>query len=301
MTATTKDSLLRRSLPALEVTFIIAVTALALIPFIWLVLTAFKERTDILSPDPKLFFSPTWSNFYEAFVAGEFDRFLRNSLIVACGSVAICLLTGLPAAYAFSRFRVFGEKHLFFYVLTTRMAPGIALVLPLYMFFQTIGLLGTVWAVMISHTTFNLALVIYLMRNFFDDIPKALDEAALTDGAGPDVVIEATGVPASLENAVRLIAAGGRIVQVGISPRPARITVKDLTDKEIELHGSRNSRGLIPDGLAMLARHPAATAALLTHRFPFSDLPEAFRTMADPSIPTGKILVLLSAETEATA
>ncbi|MBN9271118.1 MAG: carbohydrate ABC transporter permease, partial [Mesorhizobium sp.] len=139
--------------------------------------------TDILSPDPKLFFSPTWSNFYEAFVAGEFDRFLRNSLIVACGSVAICLLTGLPAAYAFSRFRVFGEKHLFFYVLTTRMAPGIALVLPLYMFFQTIGLLGTVWAVMISHTTFNLALVIYLMRNFFDDIPKALDEAALTDGA----------------------------------------------------------------------------------------------------------------------
>ncbi len=183
MTATTKDSLLRRSLPALEVTFIIAVTALALIPFIWLVLTAFKERTDILSPDPKLFFSPPWSNFYEASVAGEFDRFLRNSLIVACGSVAICLLTGLPAAYAFSRFRVFGEKHLFFYVLTTRMAPGIALVLPLYMFFQTIGLLGTVWAVMISHTTFNLALVIYLMRNFFDDIPKALDEAALTDGA----------------------------------------------------------------------------------------------------------------------
>ncbi|QOC24874.1 alcohol dehydrogenase catalytic domain-containing protein [Microbacterium hominis] len=147
---------------------------------------------------------------------------------------------------------------------------------------------------------FGAAHALRVADGFPDDEQRAL-LSALTDGAGPDVVIEATGVPASLENAVRLIAAGGRIVQVGISPRPARITVKDLTDKEIELHGSRNSRGLIPDGLAMLARHPAATAALLTHRFPFSDLPEAFRTMADPSIPTGKILVLLSAETEATA
>lgn len=173
----------RRALSLLEIVFIVGVTALSLIPFIWLVLTAFKDRTDILSPVPTLLFSPTWSNFYEAFVVGEFDRYLLNSLVVASGSVVICLLVGLPAAYAFSRFRIFGEKHLFFYVLTTRMAPGIALVLPLYMFFQTIGLLGTVWAVMISHTTFNLALVIYLMRNFFDDIPKALDEAALTEGA----------------------------------------------------------------------------------------------------------------------
>lgn len=168
---------------AFGVAFILLVTGLALIPFLWLILTAFKDRTDILSPTPRLLFSPTLGNFHQAFVVGEFGRFLVNSLIAASGSVMICLLVGLPAAYAFSRFRVFGAKHLFFYVLTTRMAPGVALVLPLYMFFQTIGLLGTVWAVMISHTVFNLALVIYLMRNFFDDIPKSLDEAALTEGA----------------------------------------------------------------------------------------------------------------------
>ena len=183
MTGPANRSLLDRSVSALEVAFIVIVTALALVPFLWLILTAFKERTDILSPTPTLLFSPTWSNFYEAFVVGEFDRYLMNSITIAVGSVALCLLVGLPAAYAFSRFRIFGEKHLFFYILTTRMAPGIALVLPLYMFFQTIGILGTVWAVMISHTTFNLALVIYLMRNFFNDIPTALDEAALTEGA----------------------------------------------------------------------------------------------------------------------
>lgn len=172
-----------RLINLLEILFILAVTVASLVPFLWLVMTAFKDRTDILSASPRLIFTPTFSNFYEAFVVGEFGIYLKNSLLVATGSVALCLIIGLPAAYAFSRFRVFGEKHLFFYVLSTRMAPGIALVLPLYMFFQSLGLLGTVWGVIIAHTAFNLALVIYLMRNFFEDIPKDLDEAALTEGA----------------------------------------------------------------------------------------------------------------------
>ncbi|HEX9768510.1 MAG TPA: carbohydrate ABC transporter permease [Kiloniellales bacterium] len=172
-----------RLIHVLEIAFIVAITAASLVPFLWLVMTAFKDRTDILSAIPRLLFTPTFSNFYEAFVVGEFDIYLKNSLMVATGSVMLCLIIGLPAAYAFSRFRVFGEKHLFFYVLSTRMAPGIALVLPLYIFFQSLGLLGTVWGVMIAHTAFNLALVIYLMRNFFEDIPRDLDEAALTEGA----------------------------------------------------------------------------------------------------------------------
>ena len=71
----------------------------------------------------------------------------------------------------------------FFYVLSTRMAPAIAIVLPLYMFFKEIGILNSYLAVIIAHATFNLALVIYLMKNFFNDIPKEIDEAALADGA----------------------------------------------------------------------------------------------------------------------
>jgi multiple sugar transport system permease protein len=173
----------RRTGPKAEAGFLILAATVVQLPFLWLLMTAFKDRTDILSPTLRLLFEPTLSNFHQAFMVGKFDVYLKNSLIVASGSVVLCLLIGLPAAYAFSRFRVFGGKHLFFYVLTTRMAPGIAMVLPLYMFFQTIGILGTVWAVTIAHATFNLALVIYLMRNFFDDIPKELDEAALIDGA----------------------------------------------------------------------------------------------------------------------
>lgn len=127
----------------------------------------------------------------------------------------------------------------------------------------------------------------------FPDPAQAELLAQVTGTSGVDIVIEATGVPASLENAVRLVGPGGTIVQVGISSRAAAITLKDLTDKEIELRGSRNSRGLIPDGLAMLARHPEATAALLTHRFPFAELEAALRLMADPTEPSGKIVVLL--------
>lgn len=183
MIAAAKRRPQRRIGAGLERGFLVLAAIIVQLPFVWLMMTAFKERTDILSPTPTLLFAPTWSNFVQAFGAGKFDVFLKNSLIVASCSVLLCMVVGLPAAYAFSRFRVFGGKHLFFYVLTTRMAPGIAIVLPLYMFFQTIGILGTVWAVTIAHATFNLALVIYLMRNFFDDVPKELDEAALLDGA----------------------------------------------------------------------------------------------------------------------
>lgn len=131
----------------------------------------------------------------------------------------------------------------------------------------------------------------------FPDAAQSARIADLTDGNGPDIIIEATGVPAALENAVRLIGSAGRIVQVGISSRAAQITIKHLTDKEIDLRGSRNSLGLIPDALALLARHPDAVAALVTHRFAFEELDAAFRTMADPGIATGKIIVLMPVAT----
>lgn len=147
---------------------------------------------------------------------------------------------------------------------------------------------------------FGVAQTLHVTAGFPDDAQRAAI-AALTEGEGPDIVVEATGVPASLENAVALVAAAGRIVQVGISSRSASIRLKDLTDKEIDLRGSRNSGGLLPDALALLARHPAETSALLTHRFPFARLEEAFRTMADPAQPSGKIVVLMPRAEAATA
>lgn len=125
----------------------------------------------------------------------------------------------------------------------------------------------------------------------FPDLPQRELLAELTAGAGPRLIIEATGAPVSLQNAVRLVAPAGRIVQVGISTGQAAIRIKDLTDKEIELFGSRNSRGLIPDALDLLVRHPDAAASLVTHSFAFADVATALQTMADRSVPTGKIVI----------
>lgn len=113
----------------------------------------------------------------------------------------------------------------------------------------------------------------------------------LTGGEGPDLVIEATGVPISLANAVRTVAAGGRITQVGIAKRDVTFPMHLLPFKEIDIVGSRNSEGLIPECLEIIARHPETVRSLITHRFDFDDLDAAYRTMGDRSIPVGKIAI----------
>ena len=169
-------------LKILRIAFIIFVALMSFIPFLWIMMSAFKMRTDIMSPTLNFFFSPTISNFVEAFWIGEFGVYLRNSLIVGVGTVILCLATGVPAAYAFSRYHVLGKKHLYFFILTTRMAPAIAVALPLYIVFKQLHLLGTIPGVILAHATFTLALVIYLMKGLLDEIPKEIDQAALADG-----------------------------------------------------------------------------------------------------------------------
>lgn len=129
----------------------------------------------------------------------------------------------------------------------------------------------------------------------FPDAHQAPRLDALTDGYGPQLVIEATGVPSSLENAIRLVASAGRIVQVGISPRQANISMKDIPYKELDIMGSRMSLNLIPDGLALLSRHPVQARALMTHRFAFADIQQAYRLMQGRAEKIGKILVEMPA------
>jgi len=167
----------------LRTIFVILVALISCIPFLWIVMSAFKDRMDIMSPTLSLFFKPTLSNFKEAFgPSGNFSIYLRNSLVIGISNVILCLITGVPAAYSFSRYYILGAKHLYFYILTTRMCPGVAVALPLYIWFKNLNLLGTIPGVILAHTTFNLALVIYLMKSLFDAIPKEIDRAALVDG-----------------------------------------------------------------------------------------------------------------------
>ncbi len=177
-----KNNKLKWTLTTFEIIVIIVACLLALLPYLWTFLSGFKVRTDILSTTPKLFFTPTLENFPKVFIENGFILYLKNSVLTAVFAVILCLLVGIPAGYAFSRYHIFGKKHLYFYFLTTRMCPGVAEALPLYIMFSKLGLLGKTPGLVLAHCTFIVALVIYVMRAFFDDIPVDLDNAALVDG-----------------------------------------------------------------------------------------------------------------------
>src|SRR5699024_10270432 len=131
-----------------------------------------------------------------------------------------------------------------------------------------------------------------------DPFPSPEDTKVLAEAcqmAGPTLVIEATGVPVSLANAVRLAAPTARVVQVGISDTTAALSLRDSPFKELDIRGSRNSLNLIPEALEMLAKHQDLAAELITHDFEFAQLPKAFETMGDRNDQVGKIVIDLPA------
>lgn len=161
---------------------IIVLLVLLLMPYLWIILTSFKTRLDALADVPVWRFTPTFDHYPKVFIDKGYLPLVWNSIIVAVFSTALSLLVGAPAAYVFARFDFRGKEDLFFFFLTTRMAPPISVVVPMFLLFTTLGITDKPIAVILAHTTFNLSLVVWMMRGFFDDIPRDIDEAAMMDG-----------------------------------------------------------------------------------------------------------------------
>jgi multiple sugar transport system permease protein len=164
---------------------VIAVILVGLTPYLWMVLTSFKSRLDALSDTPSWLFDPTLEHYPEVFLRKQYLPLVWNSVFVAIGSTLLSLAIGVPAAYVFARHPFRGKEHVFFLFLTTRMAPSIAIVVPLFVLFDKLGILDSRLAVILAHSTFNLSLVVWMMRGFFADIPPEIDEAAQLDGHTP--------------------------------------------------------------------------------------------------------------------
>lgn len=162
---------------------VVAVVLVSLLPYLWMVGTAFKPRVDSVSKTPTVFFSPTLEHFNAAFIDGPFLLAGINSLIVSVASVLVTLVLAVPAAYILSRFDMVGGNHVFFFALTTRMAPPIAVALPMFILFSRyLGLYDTYFGLVVVTTLVCLAFAVWIMKTFFDGIPVALDEAALMCG-----------------------------------------------------------------------------------------------------------------------
>ncbi|MCP4305580.1 MAG: carbohydrate ABC transporter permease [bacterium] len=156
-----------------------------LFPLYMVLSTAVKKESDIFAWPPVWLFEPTFENIYVAlFVFGGSGvlPFLINSIIVTAFSTLVAVGLGSMAAYGLTRFRVFAGKHIFFFILSTRFAPPVAFVVPLYLMMQKTGLLDTHLALILIYTSMNLSLVVWIIRGFFAAIPIEIEEAAQIDG-----------------------------------------------------------------------------------------------------------------------
>ena len=160
---------------------VILLVLLILFPFLWLLQMSFKPDADIFAFPPKLVFVPTLEH-YIALWDTEFRNSFWNSAVVSVSSTVVSLVIGVPGAYALSRTRT-AEGSLSLLILASRMAPPIAFTIPYFLVYRHVELLDTRTGLVLIYLTFNLSLVIWLMRSFFDGCPRTLEEAAWLDGA----------------------------------------------------------------------------------------------------------------------
>jgi glycerol transport system permease protein len=161
--------------PALYILFL-------MLPIYWLVTMSFKTTNEILrgfSLFPQNF---TTENYVKIFTDPTWYWGYINSLAYVSMNTVISVAAALPAAYAFSRYRFLGDKQLFFWLLTNRMAPAAVFALPFLQLYSSIGLFDSYLAVALAHTLFNVPLAVWILEGFMSGVPKELDETAYVDG-----------------------------------------------------------------------------------------------------------------------
>jgi glycerol transport system permease protein len=153
-----------------------------LLPIYWLLNMSFKTTNEILgafSLWPREF---TFANYIKIFTDPTWYNGYFNSLSYVLINTAISVSAALPAAYAFSRYHFLGDKHLFFWLLTNRMAPPAVFALPFFQLYSAVGLFDTPLAVALAHCLFNIPLAVWILEGFMSSVPKELDETAYVDG-----------------------------------------------------------------------------------------------------------------------
>ena len=155
---------------------------ICIMPIFWVVMTAFKSDMDALAVPPIWFFKPQLSAFRALIVDYGMQKFLINSIICAGSATILAVGIGMFAAYALARFRFPGKEDLAFWILTNRMLPPVAVILPIFIMFKSVGLLGSRIGLIFLYAGSQLPFVVWMLRGYFEDIPTQLEEAALVDG-----------------------------------------------------------------------------------------------------------------------
>ena len=169
-----------------------------LAPLLFMVLASLKSDVEIFDPKALFSFTPTLVNYQEVLTgstgaaqaaasymgASTGPRALLASAVVTIISTGLAIIFGSAAAYGLARYPFRGSRDLAFFILSTRMAPPIAFVLPMFLVFKALNLLDTYFVLIIVYTGMNMSFVVWLLRGFFQEIPIELEQSALLDGYG---------------------------------------------------------------------------------------------------------------------
>jgi ABC-type glycerol-3-phosphate transport system permease component len=167
------------------VAVLIAAAVATLIPFLWLVISSLKREADIFANPLALLQTPTLANYASLFQQFRFGIATLNSIVISLAVVVLSVALGSLAAYGFSRYPFAGGRFLLGALLITRMVTPAALVVPLYLIMNALGLLNTLISIILAITVLNLPFVVWVLRPFFDALPREIEEAGLIDGLSP--------------------------------------------------------------------------------------------------------------------
>lgn len=177
----------RRGL-ALIVRYVLLIvgSAIMVTPFAYLLSTSFKPHVTLFELPPQFIPRPaTVQNYVQAWSSNDFGLYFANSMLVAVVSTAISVLLSAMMAYAFARFEFAGQRLMFWLLLIGLMVPAMMLLIPQFLLAKQLHLINSLTGLIVFYVASNLALNTFLLRGFFEEIPWALEEAMVIDGAGP--------------------------------------------------------------------------------------------------------------------
>jgi multiple sugar transport system permease protein len=168
----------------IEIVLLTIFAVVMLFPVIWMLETALKDTKDIYAVPAKVFtFGPTLEHFKDVFGSDSpVLQGFKNSVIVAGASTIIATLFGVPAAWAYSRFKIPAKKDQLFFILSTRFMPPVVVVIPVFLMFRDLNLLDTRLGLILVYAAFNLPFTIWMMKGFVDEVPGEYEDAAMLDG-----------------------------------------------------------------------------------------------------------------------
>ena len=177
----------RRSLRAIGLyALVIATCGILVFPIYWLVVTALSEPSQLRQLPPSFWpAEPRWGVFGQIMAERPILLWLGNSALAAIGAVSLSMVVSVLAGYSLSRFRVRGGQSLGLFILTAKMLPATLLVIPLFGIFRNLELIGSLWSIILAHATLIIPFTTWMLKGYFDTIPRELEQAAMVDGCSP--------------------------------------------------------------------------------------------------------------------